>query len=114
MLARWAARGDPDADRLQGRRMLDTAEGVLIALRRCPSEAAFDELVSTARKHGVPVFRMATALVCLAGGDVPSSAPDSPAFSAAREEWSALLDENAHATERHDQPGQHRDPQEHD
>ncbi|WP_162936201.1 ANTAR domain-containing protein [Mycobacterium avium] len=48
-------------------RILDTARGILIGLRRCPSEAALDELHSAALRHKVPVFAMAWALVHLAG-----------------------------------------------
>src|SRR4051794_22177041 len=48
-------------------RILDTARGILIGVRRCPSESAFDELHSAAQRHRVPVFAMAWALVHLAG-----------------------------------------------
>jgi len=44
-------------------RIVDTARGILIGLRRCPSEIAFDELFSAAQRHNVPVFAMAWALV---------------------------------------------------
>ena len=54
----------------QGGRILDTAQGILIGLRRCHSEAAFQELLATAQRHRVPAFAMAWALVHLAcGGD---------------------------------------------
>jgi len=42
-------------------RIVDTARGILIGLRRCPSEIAFDELFSAAQRHNVPVFAMAKA-----------------------------------------------------
>ena len=71
-------------------RILDTARGILIGLRRCPSDAALDELHSAAIRHKVPVFAMAWALVHLAGGGEKT-----PSFvdaqSAARHEWGALF-----------------------
>lgn len=47
-------------------RVLDTARGILIALRRCPAETAFDELHNAAQRHRLPVFEIAWALVHLA------------------------------------------------
>jgi len=76
---------------LQGRRMLDTAEGVLIALRGCDADAAFDELVHAARTHDIPVFGMATALVELATGRNEADASER-AHAAALREWGCLLD----------------------
>jgi hypothetical protein len=71
-------------------RILDTARGILIGLRRCPSGRAFDELHCAAIRHKVPVFAMAWALVHLAGhGETTSSFPD--AQSAARDEWGQLF-----------------------
>ena len=71
-------------------RILDTARGILIGLRRCPSDVAFDELHSAAVRHKVPVFAMAWALVHLAGdGEETPSFGD--AQSAARQEWGPLL-----------------------
>jgi hypothetical protein len=40
--------------KLEGTRVLDTAEGILIGLRRCRSEAAFEELISAAERNGIP------------------------------------------------------------
>ena len=78
-------------------RILDTARGILIGLRRCPSETAFDELHSAAVRHQVPVFAMAWALVHLAGeGQKNPSFID--AQSAARDEWGALFAGAAAAT----------------
>src|SRR6201998_1795436 len=48
-----------------GGRILDTAKGILIGLRRCPSETAFHELISAAQRHKMPVFAMDRALVDL-------------------------------------------------
>ncbi len=71
-------------------RILDTARGILIGLRRCRADAAFDELHSAALRHKVPVFAMAWALVHLAGdGDKTPSFID--AQSAARHEWGPLF-----------------------
>ena len=54
----------------QGGRMLDTALGILIGLRRCRSEAAFQELLAAAQRHRVPICAMAWGLVHLTcGGD---------------------------------------------
>lgn len=71
-------------------RILDTARGILIGLRRCRSETAFDELHSAAVRHKVPVFAMAWALVHLAGeGEKTPSFTE--AQSAARHEWGQLF-----------------------
>jgi len=71
-------------------RILDTARGILIGLRRCPSDAALDELHNAALRHKVPVFAMAWALVHLAGdGQQTPSFVD--AQSAARHEWGRLF-----------------------
>jgi hypothetical protein len=71
-------------------RILDTARGILIGLRRCHSESAMDELHSAALRHKVPVFAMAWALVHLAGNGAKT-----PSFvdaqSAARHEWGPLF-----------------------
>ncbi len=75
-------------------RIVDTARGILIGLRRCPSDAAFDELHTAALRHKVPVFAMAWALVHLAGdGEKTTSFTD--AQSAARHEWGPLFTESA-------------------
>jgi AmiR/NasT family two-component response regulator len=70
-------------------RMLDRAEGVLIALRRCTMEAAFEEIVSASKRHRVPTLCMAAALVALA----QESPLDDDATAAARYEWGSLLEE---------------------
>ncbi|HET6737001.1 ANTAR domain-containing protein [Mycobacterium sp.] len=72
-----------------GARMLDRAEGVLMALRRCTVDAAFDEIVSASKRHRVPTLSMAHALVSLAA----KSAHDDEATAAARYEWGSLLDQ---------------------
>ena len=72
-------------------RILDTARGILIGLRRCPSEAAFHELLGAAQRHQVPVFAIAWALVHLACGGDNSSHNFADAQSAARHEWGQLF-----------------------
>ncbi|BBZ52617.1 ANTAR domain-containing protein [Mycobacterium heidelbergense] len=71
-------------------RILDTARGILIGLRRCSSHVAFDELHSAALRHKVPVFAMAWALVHLAG-DGEKTPSFIEAQSAARHEWGPLF-----------------------
>lgn len=81
-----------------GRRILDTARGILIGLRRCTSESAFHELLSAAERHQVPLFAMAWALVHLAGngGKLPHRFVD--AHWAAHHEWGQLFTEPALST----------------
>jgi hypothetical protein len=74
-----------------GGRILDTAKGILIGLRRCPSETAFHELLSAAQRHKMPVFTMAWALVHLANGGENSAHTCADAQLAARDEWGQLL-----------------------
>lgn len=69
--------------------MLDRAEGVLIALRRCTMEEAFDEIVRASKRHRVPTLSIAAALVALAQG----SPFEGDATAAARYEWCSLLDQ---------------------
>jgi hypothetical protein len=49
-----------------GARILDTAEGVLIALRGCSLNQAFVEIVQTAKAHNVSTLSLADALVAIA------------------------------------------------
>ncbi|WP_310766338.1 ANTAR domain-containing protein [Mycobacterium sp. Z3061] len=88
MTASWAPTQIP-SDSNSGR-LLDTARGILIGVRRCRSGTAFDELHSAARRHRVPVYEMAWALVHLAG-----EGEETPSFieaqSAARHEWGDLF-----------------------
>lgn len=77
-------------------RMLDRAEGVLMALRRCPIEAAFHEIVDASKKHRVPTLSIARALVALAA----NTAADDDATAAARYEWGSLLESVSVSSER--------------
>ena len=71
-----------------GARMLDRAEGVLVALRRCRVESAFDEIVGVSKQRLVPALGVARALVELAEG---RTASDPVAAAVAREQWGDLL-----------------------
>ena len=74
-----------------GGRILYTAKGILIGLRRCSSESAFHELISVAQRHKMPVFAMAWALVHLADGGEKSAHTSADAESVARDEWGQLF-----------------------
>jgi hypothetical protein len=76
---------------LQGRRVLDAAEGILVGLRRCDLDTAFLELVRTAKQYKIPVFTMAAALIELATGGRRPDAVGAAAESAAQREWGRLL-----------------------
>jgi hypothetical protein len=79
----------------QGSRILDTAKGILIGLRRCPSETAFHELLNAAQRHRMPVFAMAWGLVNLANGGDTAAHTSADAQSAARDEWGQLFADSA-------------------
>jgi hypothetical protein len=91
MAGEWApSQISPDP---QGGRMLDTALGILIGLRRCRSEAALQELLVAAERHRVPICAMAWGLVHLTCGGDTSPENFDVAESAARHEWGRLLAE---------------------
>jgi hypothetical protein len=96
MMAEWVP-AQISSD-LHGARILDTAKGILIGLRRCSSEMAFHELLSAAQRHKMPVFAMAWALVHLAGGGGKSPHTFIDAQSAACHEWGQLFAGPAVAT----------------
>jgi hypothetical protein len=77
--------------RRAGARILDTAEGVLIALRGCTLNQAFVEIVQTAKTHNVSTLSLADALVALAQNQ-PAQDADDAAFVAARAAWGHLFD----------------------
>jgi ANTAR domain len=77
--------------RRAGARILDTAEGVLIALRGCSFNQAFVEIVQTAKAHNVSTLGLADALVALAQNQASENEQDT-AFGAARAAWGNLLD----------------------
>ena len=90
---------------LQARRELDIANGILVALRRCGPDAAYRELLGAAKRHGVGVMSIASAVVDLATGDNQSPAEsEGPAHAAACHEWAGLFDEDDRCAQE-DTPG---------
>ena len=85
------ASGRSQDPRRAGARILDTAEGVLIALRGCSLNQAFVEIVQTAKAHNVSTLSLADALVALAQNQASQNEQDA-AFGAARAAWGHLLD----------------------
>ena len=77
--------------RRAGARVLDTAEGVLIALRGCSLNKAFVEIAQTAKAHNVSTLSLADALVALAQNQASQDGDDA-ALVAARAAWGHLLD----------------------
>jgi hypothetical protein len=78
--------------RRAGARILDTAEGVIIALRGCSLNEAFVEIAQTAKAHKVSTLSVADALVALAQGQGPQDGNDA-AFVAARAAWGHLVEQ---------------------
>ena len=76
--------------RRAGARILDTAEGVLIALRGCSLNQAFVEIVQTAKAHNVSTLSLADALVALAQDRASQDGQDA-AFDTARMRWGHLF-----------------------
>ena len=72
--------------------MLDTAEGVLVALRRYRLNDAFRDLMTTARHHNVNPLTLADAVVALAENHGVNTL-DTTAVAIARHTWGALLDQ---------------------
>lgn len=72
-----------------GARILDIAEGVLVALRGCTVNQAFVEIVQTAKTHGVGTLSLADALVALA--EDRTATGDDAALLAARGAWEDLF-----------------------
>jgi hypothetical protein len=85
------ASGRSQDPRRAGARILDTAEGVLIALRGCTLNQAFVEIVQTAKTHDVSTLSLADALVALAQNQ-SSQDGDDAAFVAACAAWGRLFD----------------------
>src|SRR6201998_2120800 len=83
----------PDPRRA-GARILDTAEGVLIALRGCTLNQAFVEIVQTAKRHNVSTLSLADALVAIAQPQAYRTVGDAAApFVAARATWGHFFDQ---------------------
>jgi hypothetical protein len=97
VMQQWAA-GEV-IESLLARRDLDMAEGILIGLRRCDPNAAYHELLDAAKRHGVGLMAISSALVHVAG--IPNTAPtafEGPAHSAAYREWRDLFDHSRQQT----------------
>lgn len=77
--------GHPDA----GVRTLDTAKGIVVGLRRCGIDQAFNALVNYARQHQVGAICLADALIAIAQG-APTHYLDGHAVAAARAMWADL------------------------
>ena len=83
----------PDPRRA-GARILDTAEGVLVALRGCTLNQAFVEIVQTAKRHNVSTLSVADALVAIAQTQASQNVDDADAaFVAARATWGHFFDQ---------------------
>lgn len=76
---------------LQGRRILDLAQGILIGFQRYRTEAAFAELVSVAHKHDVTVSALAAAVVALTTGTVGETDVPREALAVAELVWGHYL-----------------------
>ena len=68
------------------RRVIDMAIGILVGLRGCPEQAAFDELVRVVHQTGIGIGRLAAGLVAVASGS--STAEHAEAFTV----WGDLID----------------------
>ncbi len=87
MLEHWADLPGLADGAARGRRTLDRAEGILVALRGCSAEDAFVELFSAARDSHQRLSTITAALLDVASQrDAVSSAHD-----LVRERWGALL-----------------------
>jgi AmiR/NasT family two-component response regulator len=71
----------------EGRRVLDTAVGILVGLRRSSTHAAFEELIAASQRHGIPMFSIASALVALASRGTGLQGGGTAAELAAEREW---------------------------
>lgn len=77
-------------------RVLDTAEGVVIALRRCGLSEAFMEIAQTALQQNVTPVSLADALVAIAMEE-PTDDLDQNAVRIAYQSWGASLDARRHS-----------------
>jgi hypothetical protein len=67
------------------RRVIDVATGILVGLRGCSDQEAFDELVRVVHLTGVGLGRLAAGLVAVASGT--SSSEHAEAFTV----WGELI-----------------------
>lgn len=80
----------PRDSRRTGARILDSAEGVLVTLRRYRVDQAFVELMCTAKRHGINPVNLADALVAIAE-DQHAEYVDNAAVAVARATWGNLF-----------------------
>lgn len=80
----------PRDSRRTGARILDTAEGVLVTLRRYRVDQAFVELMQTAKRHDVNPVTLADALVGIAENE-RFKPVDETAAAVARAVWGNLF-----------------------
>jgi hypothetical protein len=67
------------------RRVIDVATGILVGLRGCSDQEAFDELVRVVHETGIGIGRLASGLVALASGS--ATAEHAEAFAV----WGELV-----------------------
>lgn len=87
MMESLASQQQLGVSRQQASRALDTAVGILVGWRRCNTQAAFRELLGASERHGVPMFKLASALVALASGEAETEVGVTAARLAAEKEW---------------------------
>jgi ANTAR domain len=86
----------PRNSRRSGARIIDTAEGVLVSLRRYRVDQAFVELMQTAKRHNVNPVSLADALVAIAEDQLVKDI-DPAAATVALATWGhVLLRANGH------------------
>lgn len=95
----------PRQSRRIGARILDTAEGVLAALRRYRVDQASVELMQTAKRHGMNPVHLADALVALAEDHLCQDVDDAAA-AVALATWGHLFGAGATAPGRNGSPAE--------
>jgi hypothetical protein len=99
VVAETATAGDPDQtlDLLASRAAIEQAKGVVVAVRRCSPDEAWQTLRRTSQEFNVKVRELAVALVEHVGGrspggpeGTPEILPGAPAHHAAERLWSAF------------------------
>jgi len=55
------------------RRVIDIATGILIGLKGCTAQEAFDELVTVVKETGIGIGTISSGLVALADGSASSA-----------------------------------------
>ena len=91
VIQEWAA-GEV-VESLPARRDLDMTEGIPIGLRRCDPNATYQELLGAAKRHGVALMTISSAVAHVAA--IPNTGPtalEGPAYSAAYRECRDIFD----------------------